>query len=189
MDKSIHLREENLYKNQDEVAIKAFQLPDNTHALCIRETPDPLPIANVYHMTYELEKSTIADVETPLISIRNTSTTISMRVGTLGLTTRGNKDVAIILHYGGTVIGGTWESYANGSIGEFNNTLTSFTIDPLIEVEYGLVMKENDQMRLNLFKGDVIVKIPPQSQITMTALSKNINEVSYFIRTIEEFMI
>lgn len=193
MDKSIQLSENNQYTNLDDVPIKAHINYDNkSYSLSTKTPVEALPKSN--------QEQTIASLAVPLdpnitnnfLAIKNTSSEdITLRLTTFNVSINDVKDVLFELEVKDEAdVTGTFVDYMPLGISQYstNPTFVNTPISdyPLVTTNiFGTIVKV--ETRLNLIKDDVILRWESGKVLCFSALCKNSNSFSFFIRHVEEY--
>ena len=138
-----------------------------------------------------IAKSISANVDTPILSIRNETTFqsqnnhIRVRLATVSISTDGTKSVTIFIRRGSTLTNASFSANdVNESVVSLDTAATALSGGTLIG---GTVLGKVDTLRVNLFSGDVILDIHPGQTLTISAQSTGASDLNTFIRWNEEF--
>lgn len=187
MEDKIHIHTPTGFKY-----IKLFENIDGTHSVSAKNPVDALPITNLSRTIASTDVTLTANTVNKFLAIKNISSqSINLRLVTLNITPLDNKDIFMKLEVKNSAdVTGTFSSYNGSSISEYsvNPTFTTTSIPTYPNVainDLGITINQNE--RLNLFSGDVIVRIEPDKVLCFSALSKNATSFNFFIRHIEEY--
>ena len=172
--------------------IKASENIDGTYSLSTKSPVEALPITNIAKTIMSTGVVLTANTLNKFLAIKNNGTqSINLRLVTLNITPLDNKDIFIKPEIkNATDVAGTFNLYNDSTISEYciNPTYTTANIPtyPTVAIN-DLGISINLSERLNLYSGDVIVRVKPNEVLCFSALSKNATSFNFFIRHIEEF--
>lgn len=191
MDDSFKLAKSNNY-GDGTLEMSAMDNGDNTFSVKAKLAVEALPISNTLKTISSTAVPLTANTVNKFLAIKNNgSEAINLRLATVNLTPLDNKDIFLKLEIkNSTDVTGTFTAYTDSTISEYsvNPTFTTNTIPtyPNVDINtFGITINQNE--RLNLFSGDVIVRIEPGKVLCFSAVSKNTTSFNFFIRHIEEY--
>lgn len=143
--------------------------------------------------TFQVERSVTipANTETPLITFKNKdifkgkSNHVVSRYATVTLSSDGTKAVNFKVKKNATLTGAVYSDVdTNNSVSEKDTSATLISGGTLVG---GTLLGKVDRERINLFGGDVPIKVYPNETLTLSAISTASSDLNIFLRIIEEF--
>ena len=155
------------------------------------KTPvEALPASNIPRTIASLGVTLAPNVFKNFLAIKNTSNeNITLRLVTFNVSMDDAKDVLFQLEIKDEAdVTGTFIGFSDTSEYSVNPVFTNTPIPDYPNVtidDFGITVK--NEARLNLIKDDIIVRWEAGKVLCFTALCKNANSFSFFIRHVEEF--
>lgn len=143
--------------------------------------------------TFQVERSVTipSNTETPLITFKNKdlfkgkTNHVSTRYATVTVSSDGTKAVKFRVKRNATLIGSDYTDLdVNNSVSQVDTSAAAISGGVLVG---GTLLGKIDRERINLFGGDVPIKIYPNETLTLSAISTASSDLDIFIRVIEEF--
>ena len=190
MDDSFKLAKSNNY-GDGTLEMSAMDNGDNTFSVKAKLTIEALPISNTLKEIFSTYVPLVSNVIKKFLAIKNNgSEAINLRLATYNVTPLDNKDIFIKIEIKDSAdVTGTFIPYENSTISEYSiNPAYTTTIPVYPNVGTNAFGNTATQdVRLNIFSGDVIARIEPNKVMCFSAVSKNATSFNFFIRHIEEY--